>query len=127
MNAQKEIIIELILLKLKKLIMKKIYASFEHQGQQLEDENELAEEGIKGNTFSEALVIQRSLLSPPASSDDWLRNIFQTRCTAGGKLCNLIIDSGSSENLVSQEMVDKLKTKRHPLLESGNQFLIYTE
>lgn len=38
--------------------------------------------------------------------DQWLRsNIFRTRCTAKGKLCNMIIDSGSSENIVSKEMV----------------------
>ena len=43
---------------------------------------------------------------------NWLRNnIFHTRRTANGKLFNLIIDSGSCENVVSQEMVDKLKLK----------------
>ncbi|KAK2966361.1 hypothetical protein RJ640_021505 [Escallonia rubra] len=77
------------------------------------------EEGIEGDVIGEALVIRHSMLAPPANNnqDDWLRNkIFRTRCTVEGKLCNLIIDSGSSENLISQVMVDKLKLKieRHP-------------
>ncbi|KAL6338061.1 hypothetical protein AAG906_010627 [Vitis piasezkii] len=44
------------------------------------------------------------------------KNIFRTSCTSGGELCNLIIDSGSSKNLVSQEMIDKLKLTmvKHP-------------
>lgn len=53
------------------------FASVEDQEQQPEAENELAEEGIEGDTLGEALVIWRSLLSPPASSSNWLRkNIF---------------------------------------------------
>ena len=49
----------------------------------------------------------------------WLRtNIFRTRCTSGGKVCQVIVDSGSFENMVSKEMVDKLKlcceTNPHP-------------
>ncbi|KAK2973809.1 hypothetical protein RJ640_012279 [Escallonia rubra] len=96
------------------------FANFE--GEDLVDaceSNVFDEEGIEGDVIGEALVIRHSMLAPPANNnqDDWLRkNIFRTRCTAEGKLCNLIIDSGSSENLISQEMVDKLKLKtgRHP-------------
>ena len=42
--------------------------------------------------------------------------ISRTSCTSGGELCNLIIDSGSSKNIVSQEMIDKLKLTmvKHP-------------
>ncbi|KAK2993446.1 hypothetical protein RJ640_005140 [Escallonia rubra] len=82
------------------------------------ESNVLNEEGIEGDVIEKALVIRHSMLAPLANNqDDWLRkNIFRTRCTAEGKLCNLIIDSGSSENLISQEMVEmlKLKTERHP-------------
>jgi hypothetical protein len=42
----------------------------------------------------------------------WLRtNIFRTRCTYGGKVCQVIIDSGGCKNMVSKEMVDKLKLR----------------
>ncbi|XP_040365529.1 uncharacterized protein LOC121050199 [Rosa chinensis] len=50
-------------------------------------------------------------------SPNWLRhNIFHTKCTANGKVCHVIIDGESCENIVSQEMVDKLnlKTERKP-------------
>lgn len=50
-----------------------------------------------------------------ATGDNWLgRSIFHTTCTAGGRFCSLMIDSGSIENYVYQEMLDKLglKTKQ---------------
>lgn len=69
-------------------------------------------------------MIQRAMGIPekePRQSnncqDSWLRtNIFRTRCTSKGKVCQVIIDSGSFENMVSKEMVDKLKLKcdTHP-------------
>lgn len=44
--------------------------------------------------------------------DDWLRkNIFHRRCTSHGKVCNVVIDSGSFKNLISTEMLDKFKLK----------------
>ncbi|KAJ0442908.1 putative transcription factor interactor and regulator CCHC(Zn) family [Helianthus annuus] len=65
----------------------------------------------------EALVVQRLLHTEPTpSSDDtaWLRTtIFRTRCTSKSKICNVIIDGGSCENIVSQTMVDKLKLPLH--------------
>ncbi|WKA06604.1 hypothetical protein VitviT2T_024499 [Vitis vinifera] len=76
------------------------------------------EEGIEGDMVGDVLVIRWSMLAPPVQEkDDWFhKNIFRTSCTSGGKLCYLITDSGSNENLVSQERVDKLKLKvvKHP-------------
>lgn len=49
--------------------------------------------------------------------DDWLRNnIFHTRVEHKGKSLNLIIDNGSEMNLISQEIVHKLKlpVEKHP-------------
>ncbi|KAE8700504.1 putative CCCH-type zinc finger family protein [Hibiscus syriacus] len=64
------------------------------------------------------LVVRKSLLTPKGDSgDDWLRtNIFHTTCTVADKVCKMIIDSGSCENVVSEEVVQKLqlKTDRHP-------------
>nr|GEZ73073.1 reverse transcriptase domain-containing protein [Tanacetum cinerariifolium] len=68
----------------------------------------------------EALVIQRLLNVDVSKSDDdnsWLRNnIFRTKCTSKGKICNMIIDGGSCENVVSTYMVEKLgmKMEDHP-------------
>ena len=43
------------------------------------------------------------------------RSVFRTRGTINGKVCNIIIDGGSSENMVAASVVKKLglKTQRH--------------
>ncbi|XP_017978278.1 PREDICTED: uncharacterized protein LOC108662429 [Theobroma cacao] len=66
----------------------------------------------------EALIVRRNLNTALMTKDEsWLRhNIFYTRCTSQGKVCNVIIDSGSCENVVANYMVEKLKlpTEVHP-------------
>lgn len=64
----------------------------------------------------ECLVIQKVLATPRQDNKgDWLRhNIFRTRCKSHGRVCSLVIDGGSFENFVSEEMVDKLKLKVVP-------------
>ncbi|GJX10699.1 reverse transcriptase domain-containing protein, partial [Tanacetum coccineum] len=68
----------------------------------------------------EALVIQRVLnvaVSKSVDDNSWLRNnIFRTKCTSKGKICDMIIDGGSCENVISTYMVEKLgmKTEDHP-------------
>lgn len=44
------------------------------------------------------------------------RIFFHTRCKCEGKCCDVIVDGGSTDNLVLEEMVSKLKFKRekHP-------------
>ncbi|GJV97985.1 RNA-directed DNA polymerase [Tanacetum coccineum] len=57
----------------------------------------------------EALVIQRVLnVAVSKSVDDnlWLRNnIFRTKCTSKGKVCDMIIDGGNCKNVISTYMV----------------------
>ncbi|GKB88331.1 reverse transcriptase domain-containing protein [Tanacetum coccineum] len=57
----------------------------------------------------EELVIQRVLnvaISKSVNDTSWLRNnIFRTKCTSKGKICDMIIDGGSCENVVSTYMV----------------------
>ncbi|KAG5567817.1 hypothetical protein RHGRI_003110 [Rhododendron griersonianum] len=86
-------------------------------------------EEIGGDNEEEgyALMIKKTLLtSKDASNEDWLRtNIFYTTCNVGGRVCKMIIDSGSCENVVSQEVVDKLQLKLeehpHPYILSWRQ------
>lgn len=44
------------------------------------------------------------------------KRLFNTRCKHEGKVCNIIIDSRSMENLVWKKMIQKLKLekRRHP-------------
>ncbi|XP_058202674.1 uncharacterized protein LOC131317120 [Rhododendron vialii] len=64
------------------------------------------------------LVVQRACYAPrEADGNLWLRsNVFQSTCTIGEKVCRFVIDSGSCENVVSEEAVQKLglKTEPHP-------------
>ncbi|XP_020258805.1 uncharacterized protein LOC109835231 [Asparagus officinalis] len=61
-------------------------------------------------------VVRRLLLAPKAEEPPQRHNIFRTRCTVQQKIYDVIIDSGSSENIVSRRMVEKLglKTEKHP-------------
>nr|GEV31954.1 reverse transcriptase domain-containing protein [Tanacetum cinerariifolium] len=60
----------------------------------------------------EALVTQLVLNVAVAETGDdtsWLQNnIFRTKCTTKGKLCTVIIDGGSCDNMVATSMVEKL-------------------
>nr|GEZ41482.1 RNA-directed DNA polymerase [Tanacetum cinerariifolium] len=60
----------------------------------------------------EALVTQLVLNVAVAETGDdtsWLRNnIFRSKCTTKGKLCTVIIDWGSCDNMVATSMVEKL-------------------
>ncbi|XP_031375720.1 uncharacterized protein LOC116190199 [Punica granatum] len=62
-------------------------------------------------------VVRRSCMTPRAVDEDWLRNnIFQSTCTIGNKVCHFMIDSGSCENIVSAEAVQKLSLRSEPHL-----------
>ena len=60
------------------------------------------------------------------------KSLFRTMCKVQGKCCKMVIDSGSTGNLVSKEMVENLSLKKtkHPIpyklswLHKGHQFLV---
>ncbi|XP_022871711.1 uncharacterized protein LOC111390827 [Olea europaea var. sylvestris] len=89
---------------------------FEEVGEPMYDEGE--DEDVLYGDGKETLVIRKSLLTPKGDSgNDWLRtNVFHTTCTVADKVCKLIIDSGSCENVVLEKAIDKLQLKmdRHP-------------
>nr|GEY01134.1 putative reverse transcriptase domain-containing protein [Tanacetum cinerariifolium] len=69
-------------------------------------------EGMSKQTAGEALVTKRVLNVDVAEIGDdtsWLRNnIFRTKCTTKGKVCIVIIDGGSCDNMVATSMLEKL-------------------
>ncbi|PKI64741.1 hypothetical protein CRG98_014873 [Punica granatum] len=80
-----------------------------------EEENEVEQEEVTYGDQGEALFVQRILKSTHVEDDKWLRhNIVHTWCTSHGKVCTVIIDSGSYENVVSTTMVEKLHFKVEP-------------
>ena len=57
----------------------------------------------------ENLMIRRTLCIKEVSKEPILRrSIFKTKCKIYDKCCKMIIDSGSSRSLASEEMVTKL-------------------
>ena len=57
------------------------------------------------------IVLQRVLFSP---KEGQRKNLFRTYCSVNRKACNLIVDNGSCENLVSQKLVDHLGLPTQP-------------
>eukprot|EP00253_Pinus_taeda_P007847 PITA_07847 len=82
----------------------------------------------------EALLLNKVLLKPTteASEPTQWKSLFRTVCKSHGKCCKVIIDSGSTDNLVATEMVEKLglKWQKHPTpykvswLRKGHQLLV---
>ena len=59
--------------------------------------------------------MMRTLLKMPIKEKPPQRkSIFKTTCKSGGKVCKVLVDSGSTENFVALEMVEKLKLPRIP-------------
>ena len=60
------------------------------------------------------------------------KSLFKTKCKLQGKCCKMVIDSGSTKNIVSTEMVENLRLKKtkHPIpykvswLHKGHQILV---
>ncbi|XP_010555985.1 PREDICTED: uncharacterized protein LOC104825361 [Tarenaya hassleriana] len=82
-----------------------------------EEENRELEEEIEYPDSGELLVTRR-VLSTLANLDETAQRetIFHTRCTVQGKVCGMIIDSGSCTNVASAYMVKKLGlvAEKHP-------------
>jgi len=77
-----------------------------------EEEEEIIAEADEG----EMLVLRRTLSTQKGDQEEQRENIFHSRCTVQGKVCSLIIDSGSCANVVSMSMIEKLNlhTSVHP-------------
>ena len=64
----------------------------------------------------EMLLLRRALSSEQSEKEEQRENIFHSRCTVQGKVCSLIINEGSSADVVSLSMIEKLnlQTSVHP-------------
>eukprot|EP00253_Pinus_taeda_P003381 PITA_03381 len=101
---------------------------------QPEDVEETPQEAENTPETGEALVLNKVLLKPAkeVAEPNQRKALFRTVCKSRGKCCKLIIDSGSTNNLVAVEMVEKLGLKKlkHPTpykvswLQKGHQLLV---
>ncbi|KAJ4719236.1 RNA-directed DNA polymerase [Melia azedarach] len=71
-------------------------------------------DGDEGEVVS--CIVQKLLLAPKKEEETQRNKIFCTKGTIKNKVCKLIIDSGSSENIVSKALVNALNlpTEKHP-------------
>lgn len=82
----------------------------------------------------EVLMMHKILLKPTKETVEptQRKSLLKTKCKEKGKCCKLVIESGSIDNLVSSEMVEKLGLKRikNPTaykvswLQKGHQLLV---
>ncbi|PKU65568.1 hypothetical protein MA16_Dca024876 [Dendrobium catenatum] len=61
-------------------------------------------------------VIEKLLIAPKHQNTSQRHAIFKTRCTIAGKVCDLLVDSGCTENMISRSVVQalQLKTTKNP-------------
>ena len=62
----------------------------------------------------ENFMSQRTLLKPEqeiVEEPAQRKKFFKMKCKVQGKCCNLIIDGGNTKNLVSTQVMEKLKLK----------------
>ncbi|KAI4330434.1 hypothetical protein MLD38_028724 [Melastoma candidum] len=57
----------------------------------------------------ELLVVRKALSVTPTREENQREIIFHIKCTVEGKVCLVIVDSGSCTNAMSRTMVEKLK------------------
>jgi hypothetical protein len=88
-------------------------------------------EGVEDGT---SLMFRNVLLKPEAEVENPMKrnSLFRTACKTKDRVCKVIINSGSTDNLVSTEMVEKLEleTIAHPKpykvswLQKGHQIMV---
>jgi type VI protein secretion system component VasK len=57
-------------------------------------------------------VLQRLLLA--SKEEGQQKNLFKSHCSVKNKVCDMIIDNGSTDNLVSQKLVEYFKLPTEP-------------
>ncbi|PKU80524.1 RNA-directed DNA polymerase [Dendrobium catenatum] len=56
-------------------------------------------------------ILEKLLLAPRQNINSQRHALFRTRCTIGGKVCDLLVDSGCTENVISRAVVQSLQLK----------------
>ncbi|XP_028556538.1 uncharacterized protein LOC110116452 [Dendrobium catenatum] len=83
---------------------------------QLEGFNTEVEDVVGDEGDPLVCVLEKILLAPRQQGNSQRHAIFRTKCTISGKVCDLLIDSGCTENVVSRAVVQalRIKTMKNP-------------
>ena len=83
--------------------------------EEVSEYEEIEANANEGILLSQSLMIQQVFLTSRCEEESQRHNIFHIRCTVNQRVCDVIIDGGSEENIMLQEMVSKLglKTEKH--------------
>ncbi|CAO2825173.1 unnamed protein product [Amaranthus hypochondriacus] len=76
---------------------------------EVEDLADDYEEEIQPEDEYNMMVVRKVLFSEPQADLKQRHNLFHTRCKIGEKNCNVIVDSGAQTDVISSEVVSKLK------------------
>jgi hypothetical protein len=97
--------------------------AFEEQGDGKEQKADFDGDGGAEKEFvtkddGPLFMVRRVCFTPwkTKDGDEQCHNLFHSRCTIRGKVCQLVIDSGSCKNVVAEEVVKKLalEMEQHP-------------
>jgi hypothetical protein len=90
----------------------------EDDGPKFNEESDHDESGIQPEEGEHNCFISLRVLSVTAEKEEngQRHNLFHTRGLIKDKLCRIIVDNGSCNNIASQELVDNLglKSRQHP-------------
>lgn len=91
---------------------------------ELEEESEGGDEVLfepdgddnDGDHEEQILVVRKMMLASRGADSTQCHQLFQTRCTIKFRICNLIIDGDSEENIIKKMIVKKLQppVEKHP-------------
>nr|DAD36548.1 TPA_asm: hypothetical protein HUJ06_007189 [Nelumbo nucifera] len=81
----------------------------------LEEPSDTEFEEDQGCIDDHHLSVMRCILSTPTETDDWKRtSTFQAYFKCGDVVCKVVIDGGSSINVVSKSAISRMKLKPEP-------------
>lgn len=83
--------------------------------QEEEEVDSSPREVVCNSVVGENLMIKKTILKTSQGHEPiQRRSLFRIRCQCEGKVYNIIVDFGSTDNMVSTEMVEKLNLERIP-------------
>jgi len=81
-------------------------ANYGDEGEEVVIEDASDSDFIEEHRDPVACIVQRLLCNQKIPNTTQRHQIFYSRCSVKGKICNLVIDNGSCENIVSRALIE---------------------